>query len=153
MRRPPDVGALLAQQSDVRVTGRVPAMFGVAVNQAEAEFQQRLLAAGYSSSYLALLGLAATLTFDAGEYSPAGGASQRDQGEWHGYHRGLQTSLACLVMHETGFNPRQAALLVAEHTEALVRCRWTNQPGNDQPADDQPGSDQPAKDQPTKGGE
>ncbi|WP_329956165.1 hypothetical protein [Catenulispora pinistramenti] len=147
MRRPPDIGAFLAQHSDARVIGRVPAMFGIAVSQAEAEFQQRLLAAGYSGSYLALLGLAATLTFDAGEYFPAGDASRRDQGEWHGYHRGLQTSLACLVMHETGCNPRQAALLVAEHTEALIRCRWTNQP-----VEDQPSKDQPAEDQPPKGG-
>jgi hypothetical protein len=128
MRRQPEVRAFLAQHSDGRVIGQLPAMLGVAVNEAEGEFQRLLLAAGYSGSYLALLGLAATLTFDAGAYFPADGANRRDQGEWHGYHRGLQTALACLVMHETGANPRQAALLVAEHTETLIRCRWSNRP-------------------------
>ena len=124
MRRPEDIRAFLSEHSDGRVIGRVPAMFGIAVTPAEAEFQRRLLAAGHSSSYLALLGLAATLTFGAGEYF-AGGQTRRDQSEWHGYHRGLQTALACLLMHETGGNPRQAALQVAEHTETLIRCRWT----------------------------
>ena len=127
MSRPEDIRAFLAQHSDGRVIGRVPAMFGIPVTPAEAEFQRRVLAAGHSSSYLAVLGLAATLTFDAGEYFPAsaGEEGRRDQSEWHGYHRGLQTALACLIMHETGSNPRQAALLVAEHTETLIRCRWT----------------------------
>ncbi|WP_370364908.1 hypothetical protein [Catenulispora sp. GP43] len=101
---------------------------GIAVTEAEAKFQRRLLSAGHSSSYLALLGLAATLTFDAGEYCPSGEQARRDLSEWHGYHRGLQTALACLIMHETGSNPRQAAVQVAEHTEALIRCRWSNQP-------------------------
>ena len=133
MSRGRDLRAFLAQHNDGRVIGQMPALLGVAMTGPEAEFQRRLLAAGYSSSYLALLGLAATLTFDAGEYFHAedvdlGG--RRDQGEWHGYHRGLQTALACLVMHETGSNPRQAALLVAEHTETLIRCRWTNGPAN-----------------------
>lgn len=128
MSRLQDVRAFLAEHSDGRVVDRVPLIFGVAVTGPEAEFQRRLLSAGYSGSYLALLGLAATLTFDAGEYFPAEEAGRRDQSEWHGYHRGLQTALACLVMHETGTNPRQAALLVAEHTETLIRCRWTNRP-------------------------
>jgi hypothetical protein len=128
MRRPEDLRAFLAEHSDGRVIGQVPAMFGIAVTAAEAEFQRRLLSAGHSSSYLAVLGLAATLTFDAGEYFPAGEEVRRDQSEWHGYHRGLQTALACLVMHETGSNPRQAALQVAEHTETLIRCRWSNRP-------------------------
>ncbi|WP_323747794.1 hypothetical protein [Catenulispora rubra] len=128
MRRPEDLRAFLAEHSDGRVIGRVPAMFGIAVTPAEAEFQRRLLSAGHSSSYLAVLGLAATLTFDAGEYFPAGEEVRRDQSEWHGYHRGLQTALACLVMHETGSNPRQAALQVAEHTETLIRCRWNTRP-------------------------
>ncbi|WP_370347848.1 hypothetical protein [Catenulispora sp. MAP5-51] len=83
----------------------------------------------HSSSYLAVLGLAATLTFDAGEYFPADQETRRDQSEWHGYHRGLQTTLACLIMHETGSNPQRAASQVAEHTETLIRCRWTSQPG------------------------
>jgi hypothetical protein len=130
MRRPEDIRAFLAQHSDARVIGRVPAMFEIAVTPAEAEFQRKLLAAGFSSSYLALLGLAATLTFDAGEYFHTGEEVRRDQGEWHGYHRGLQTALACLVMHETGSNPRQAALQVAEHTETLIRCRWVHRPAN-----------------------
>jgi hypothetical protein len=128
MNRLDDIRAFLAQHNDGRVIGQMPGMLGVAMSAAEAEFQRRLLSAGYSSSYLALLGLAATLTFDAGQFFPAGDAGRRDQGEWHGYHRGLQTSLACLVMHETGSNPRQAALLVADHTETLIRCRWTNRP-------------------------
>ena len=128
MRRPEDIRAFLAQHSDGRVIGQVPAMSGVAVTAAEAEFQRRLLAAGHSSSYLALLGLAATLPFDAGEYFHTGEQARRDQIEWHGYHRGLQTALACLVMHETGSNPRQAALQVAEHTETLIRCRWMTRP-------------------------
>jgi hypothetical protein len=128
MRRPDDIKAFLAQHNDARVIGQVPALFGIAVTPEEAEFQRRLLAAGHSSSYLALLGLAATLTFDAGEYFQTGAEVRRDQSEWHGYHRGLQTALACLVMHETGSNPRQAALQVAEHTETLIRCRWVNRP-------------------------
>lgn len=128
VRRPEDIRAFLAQHSDGRVIGRVPAMFGIAVTAAEAEFQRRLLSAGHSSSYLALLGLAATLTFDAGEYFHTAEDARRDQGEWHGYHRGLQTALACLIMHETGGNPRQAALQVAEHTETLIRCRWNTRP-------------------------
>ncbi|MEY9857616.1 hypothetical protein ABH935_003224 [Catenulispora sp. GAS73] len=129
MRRPEDIRAFLAEHSDGRVVGRVPAMFGIAVTAAEAEFQRRLLSAGHSSSYLAVLGLAATLTFDAGEFFPAAEEeARRDQSEWHGYHRGLQTALACLVMHETGSNPRQAALQVAEHTETLIRCRWNTRP-------------------------
>jgi len=128
VRRPEDIRAFLAQHSDGRVTGRVPAMFGIAVTAAEAEFQRRLLSAGHSSGYLALLGLAATLTFDAGEYFHTAEDARRDQGEWHGYHRGLQTALACLIMHETGSNPRQAALQVAEHTETLIRCRWNTRP-------------------------
>lgn len=108
--------------------GQVPAMFDIAVTEAEAGFQRRLLSAGFTTSYLALLGLAATLTFDAGEYFPAGQEARRDLSEWHGYHRGLQTALACLIMHETGSNPRQAALQVSEHTETLIRCRWNSQP-------------------------
>jgi hypothetical protein len=88
------------------------------------------LAAGHSSSYLARLGLAATLTFDAGASFSFDSADLQghDHGERRGYHRGLQTALACLVMHETGSNPRQAALLVTRHTETLIRCRWTNRP-------------------------
>lgn|GEM_PF-4066009 len=128
VRRPEDIRAFLAQHSDGRVIGRVPAMFGIAVTAAEAEFQRRLLSAGHSSGYLALLGLSATLTFDAGEYFHTAEDARRDQGEWHGYHRGLQTALACLIMHETGSNPRQAALQVAEHTETLIRCRWNTRP-------------------------
>lgn len=128
MRRPEDIRAFLAEHSDARVVGEVPAMFGIAVTPAEAEFQRRLLSAGHSSSYLAVLGLAATLTFDAGEYFRTGEETRRDQAEWHGYHRGLQTALACMVMHETGSNPRQAALQVAEHTETLIRCRWNTRP-------------------------
>jgi hypothetical protein len=111
--------------------GQVPAMFDIAVTEAEAGFQRRLLSAGFTTSYLALLGLAATLTFDAGEYFPAGQEARRDLSEWHGYHRGLQTALACLIMHETGSNPRQAALQVCEHTETLIRCRWNSQPPKD----------------------
>lgn len=128
MRRPEDLKAFLAEHSDGRVIGQVPAMIGIAVTAAEAEFQRRLLAAGHSSSYLAVLGLAAMLTFDAGEYFAGGEEMRRDQREWHGYHRGLQTALACLVMHETGSNPPQAALQVAEHTETLIRCRWSDRP-------------------------
>jgi hypothetical protein len=144
MNRLDDIRAFLAQHNDGRVIGQLPGILGVPMSGAEAEFQRRLLAAGYSSSYLALLGLVATLTFDAGESfpgeslpgesfpgaesSPAADANCRDLGERHGYHRGLQTALACLVMHETGSNPRQAALLVAEHTETLIRCRWTHRP-------------------------
>jgi hypothetical protein len=128
MRRPEDIGAFLAEHSDGRVIGQAPAMSGIAVTAAEAEFQRRLLAAGHTSSYLALLGLAATLTFDTAEYFDTGEQNRRDLSEWHGYHRGLQTALACLVMHETGSNPRQAALQVAEHTETLIRCRWVNRP-------------------------
>jgi hypothetical protein len=129
MSRLHDIRAFLAEHNDGRVIGQMPALLGVAMTAPEAEFQRRLLAAGYSGSYLALLGLAATLTFDAGEYFHADDVgSRRDQSEWHGYHRGLQTALACLVMHETGSNPRQAALLVAEHTETVIRCRWTNRP-------------------------
>ena len=134
MRRPEDLRAFLAEHSDGRVIEQLPAMFGIAVTPAEAEFQRRLLSAGHSSSYLAVLGLAATLTFDAGEYFQTGegdageGDVRRDQSERHGYHRGLQTALACLVMHETGSNPRQAALQVAEHTETLIRCRWNTRP-------------------------
>jgi hypothetical protein len=124
MRRPEDIRAFLAEHSDGRVIGQVPTMFGTAATPAEAEFQRRLLAAGHSSSYLAVLGLAATLTFDAGEYFQIGDETRRDQSEWHGYHRGLQTALACLVMHETGSSPAKAALQVAEHTETLIRCRW-----------------------------
>jgi len=124
MRRSEDIRAFLSEHSDTRVLGRVPAMFSIEVTAAEAEFRRRLLAAGHSSSYLALLGLAATLTFDAGAYFASGGEARRDQSEWHGYHRGLQTALACLIMHETGSNLRQAALLVTEHTETLIRCRW-----------------------------
>lgn len=125
MRGPEDIRALLAH-SDGGAMGQVPALLGVAVSAAEAEFQRRLLSAGHSSSYLALLGLAATLTFDAGEYFAAAKEPRRDQSEWNGYHRGLQTALACLIMHETGSNPRQAALQVAEHTETLIRCRWAS---------------------------
>ena len=128
MNRLDDIRAFLAQQNDGRVIGQMPGMLGVAMSAAEAEFQRRLLAAGYSSSYLALLGLVATLTFDAGESFPTNDASRRDVGEQYGYHRGLQTALACLVMHETGSNPRQAALVVAEHTETLIRCRWSHRP-------------------------
>ncbi|WP_194924886.1 hypothetical protein [Catenulispora pinisilvae] len=126
MRRLEDVSAFLAQHSGARAIGQVPAMFGTVVTAAEEEFQQRLLDAGHSSSYQALLGLAVTVTFDTG------GEAQRDQGEWLGYHRGLQTSLACLVMHETGCNPREAGLLVVQHTEKLIRCRWTTE----RPAED-----------------
>ncbi|ACU77407.1 hypothetical protein Caci_8588 [Catenulispora acidiphila DSM 44928] len=128
MRGPEEIRAFLSQHNDGRVVGQVPAMFGVTVTEAEAEFQRRLLSAGHTSSYLALLGLAATLTFDAGEYFPSSEQARRDLSEWHGYHRGLQTALACLVMYETGSNPQQAALQVAEHTETLIRCRWTNRP-------------------------
>lgn len=136
--REPDPGAFLAQHSDGRVIGQLSALLGAAATEAEAEFQRRLLATGYSGSYLALLGLAATLSFDAGGSFPAADADtdtdtdtdteRRDLGEWHGYHRGLRTALACLVMHEIGANPRQAALLVAEHTETLIRCRWSDRP-------------------------
>ncbi|WP_194927801.1 hypothetical protein [Catenulispora pinisilvae] len=125
MRRLEDIRALLTEHSDARILGQVPTMFGIAVTPAETEFRRQLLSAGHSSSYFALLGLAATLTFDAGEYFRTGHEARRDQGEWHGYHRGVQTSLACLVMHETDRNPGTAALLVAEHTETLIRCRWT----------------------------
>ncbi|MEY9887683.1 hypothetical protein ABIA31_001312 [Catenulispora sp. MAP5-51] len=128
MRRPEDIKTFLAELSDRRVIGRVPAMFGIAATPAEAEFQRRLLSAGHSSSYLAVLGLAATLTFDAGEYFHTGNAARRDQSEWHDYHRGLQTALACLVMHETGSSPAKAAFQVAEHTETLIRCRWSTRP-------------------------
>lgn len=128
VRRPEDIRSFLAQHSDGLVIGRVPAMFGLAVGAAEAEFRRRLLAAGHSSGYLAVLGLVATLTFDAGEYFAPGEGARRDQGEWHGYHRGLQTALACLIMHETGSTPRQAALQVTEHTETLIRCRWNTRP-------------------------
>lgn len=128
MRRPEDIKAFLVEHSDAQVIGQVPAMFGIAVTPAEAEFHRRLLSAGHSSGYLAVLGLAATLTFDAGEYFHTGDGARRDQSEWHGYHRGLQTALACLVMHETGSDPGRAALLVAEHTETLIRCRWGSRP-------------------------
>jgi hypothetical protein len=120
-----EIQAFLAQHTDGRVIGQLPAMLSMPVNEVEAEFQRKLLYAGHSTSYIALLGLAATLTFDAGEFFPADGTNRRDQNQWHGYHRGLQTALACLVMHETGTNPRQAALMVAKHTEALIRCRWS----------------------------
>jgi hypothetical protein len=130
MRWPRDIRAFLVEQSDSRVIGQVPAIFGSAVTPAESDFQRQLLAAGHSSSYFAVLGLAATLTFDAGEYFPVGQEARRNQSEWHGYHRGLQTALACLVMHETGNNPQRAALQVAEHTETLIRCRWASQPGS-----------------------
>ncbi|WP_194908887.1 hypothetical protein [Catenulispora rubra] len=125
MSRPEDLRAFLAQHSDGPVIGRVPAIFSITATAVEEEFQRRLLSSGHSSGYVALLGLAAMLTFDAGDYF-AGGAeteARRDQSEWHGYHRGLQTALACLIMHETGSNPRQAAMQVAEHTETLIRCR------------------------------
>lgn len=131
MRRSEDIRAFLSEHSDTRVVGQLPAMFSITATVAEAEFRRRLLAIGHSSSYLALLGLAATLIFDAGEYFAGGEEARRDQSEWRGYHRGLQTALACLIMHETGSNPRQAALLVADHTKTLVRCRWTG----DRPAE------------------
>jgi hypothetical protein len=130
MRRPGDIRVFLSEHGDGRVIGQIPALFGIPVTPAEAEFQRQLLATGHSSSYFAVLGLAATLTFDAGEYFPVGQEARRDQSEWHGYHRGLQTALACLVMHETGSHPRRAALQVAEHTETLIRCRWASQPGS-----------------------
>ena len=126
MRRAVDIRAFLARHSDARVIGQMPTMPGVAMLAPEAEFKRRLLAAGFSGSYFTLLGLTATLTVDASRHFPADDANQRDQGEWHGYHRGLQTALACLAMHETGCSPRQVALLVVEHTETLIRCRSAN---------------------------
>lgn len=129
MRRRLDVRAFLTRHSDSRVIEQLPTMPGlVALSAPEAEFKRRLLAAGFSGSYFTLLGLAASLTLDAGRHLPVDDGNQRNEAEWHGYHRGLQTALACLAMHETGFSPRQAALLVVDHTESLIRCRWPNDP-------------------------
>lgn len=128
MRPAVDIRGFLARHSDAGLMGQMPAMPGVTMPAPEAEFKRRLLAAGFSGSYFTLLGLTATLAFDAAKQSPADDASHREQSEWHGYHRGLQTALACLAMHETGCSPRQVALLVVEHTETLIRCRSAKAP-------------------------
>jgi hypothetical protein len=128
MRRTLDIRAFLTRHSDARVIGQIPTMPWAAMPAPEAEFKRRLLTAGFSGSYFTLLGLTATLTVDAGKHLPEDDASQPGEAEWHGYHRGLQTALACLAMHETGYSPRQVALLVVEHTEALIRCRWADEP-------------------------
>jgi len=128
MRRVRDIRGFLTRHSDVGVLGQMSTMPGVAMSASEAEFKRQLLAAGFSGSYFTLLGLTATLAFEAGKRPPVAGGSNQGENEWHGYHRGLQTALACLAMHETGYSPRQVALLVVEHTEALINCRWANEP-------------------------
>ena len=126
MRRQPDIGAFMAQHSDGRVVGQVPELLGGAVTEAEAEFQRRLLTSGYSTSYLAVLGLAATLTFDAGEYS-RGNAKRRTRAMAR-LSPGPANGAGLPGDARERRQSRQAALLVADHTETLIRCRWSNRP-------------------------
>jgi hypothetical protein len=123
MTTPAEVRSFLAKHHDKRLLEQVSTALGATMNKAEAEFCETLLRSGYTKGYVALLGVTATLSLDAGAYIDASRATQEEEAVWEGYHRGLQSALACLLMSEMGYGPEEAGEMAVMQVSSIVGFR------------------------------
>lgn len=118
-----EIRAFLARHTDKQLLERVSTALAATMNKAETDFCETLLRSGYTKGYVALLGVTATLSLDAGGYVKASHATQEERAVWEGYHRGLHSALACLLMCEMGYGPEEAGEMVVMQITSIAGFR------------------------------
>ncbi|MFL6110904.1 MAG: hypothetical protein ACJ786_06080 [Catenulispora sp.] len=85
----------------------------------------RLADEGFSGSYGALLFMTVLVGTDAETLEPE---SEEERHEWRGHLYGLRSALVCVVMHEAGVGPEDAAGIVRRQLEEAAWDLGRNRP-------------------------